>query len=163
MGIDPQQLHDYVVKPACIFIDGKYRPEVAQLLMGTCAQESHMGKYLQQLGGGPAAGIFQMERPAYIDNWDNYLAYKSELAAQIRTEFSFGKLSYDQIRTNLLFAAVMCRVDYKRESRAIPKFNDVEGHARYWKEYWNSMKGKGTVVEYMHNWDQFKLHRVVYK
>lgn len=38
-----------------------YSVEAIDLLMLTAAQESHLGKYIQQLGSGPARGIFQME------------------------------------------------------------------------------------------------------
>jgi hypothetical protein len=37
-----------------------------QLLMGTAAQESHLGTYLKQING-PALGVFQMEPNTEID------------------------------------------------------------------------------------------------
>ena len=41
------------------------------LLMGTAAQESHLGKYRKQIGGGPALGIFQMEPATFNDIVNN--------------------------------------------------------------------------------------------
>ena len=57
--LDKQEVKALVTK-ATKAID-LYSPEVVELLMGTCAQESTMGKYRKQLGNGPALGIFQME------------------------------------------------------------------------------------------------------
>ena len=54
-----------------------------ELLMGTCAQESALGKYRRQIGGGPALGIMQMEPNTYKDIVKNYLKYKPALVSNI--------------------------------------------------------------------------------
>ena len=62
---------------------GLYSPEAAELLLGTCAQESAYGKYRKQLGGGPALGIFQCEPATFNDIVDNFLNYKKELLVKV--------------------------------------------------------------------------------
>ena len=58
----------------------------------------------------------------------------------------------DQLKGNLYYAVAMCRIHYYRVSEALP--NDLEGMARYWKKYYNTELGKGTVEEFIHNYEQ---------
>ena len=44
------------------------------LLLGTAAQESRLGEYIEQVNG-PALGIFQMEPKTEIDIFRNFLTY----------------------------------------------------------------------------------------
>ncbi len=60
-----------------------YSEDAVYQLLGTAAQESKFGHYLDQLGGGPAEGFLQVERNTEKDNWVNYLEYRPELAHKI--------------------------------------------------------------------------------
>ena len=51
----------------------------------------------------------------------------------------------DQLRGNLFYAAAMCRIFYLRFQKPLPQPNDWEGMARYWKKYYNTHLGAGTV------------------
>ena len=120
------------------------------LLMGTAAQESHLGKYRRQLGGGPALGIFQMEPATFDDIVKNYLRYKPELAARIERVARVSRFKADDLENNDLLATCMTRVHYLRVREAIP--SDLEGWARYWKRYYNTPLGKGTEEEFIANY-----------
>lgn len=52
-------------------------------------------------------------------------------------------LAYDP-----LLSLILCRLSYKRIPAAIPA--DLRGRAEYWKEYYNTAAGKGSVNEYLH-------------
>ena len=84
MGINPNQLLRYVIKPALTLLDME-SPAAEALMLGTVAQESHCGRYLHQLGKGPALGIFQMEPTTYRDIWENYIAYRQRAATKTVT------------------------------------------------------------------------------
>ena len=129
---------------------GLHSDNAVNLLMGTAAQESHLGKYRKQIGGGPALGIFQMEPATFNDIVRNYLRYKPELAVKIEMVARVCRLHAEDIETNDLLAICMARVHYLRVSEAIP--SDVEGMARYWKRYYNTPLGKGTVEEFIANY-----------
>ena len=120
------------------------------LLMGTAAQESHLGRYRKQLGGGPALGIFQMEPATFDDIVKNYLRYKPELAARIERVARISRFKAEDIENNDLLAICMARVHYLRVREAIP--SDLEGWARYWKRYYNTPIGKGTEEEFIANY-----------
>lgn len=153
--MDAKQLLTLVVRPTLQKL--KLHSQAAeQLIIGTIYQESH-GKYLKQLGSGPALGIIQMEPATYKDIWDNYLAYKRKLANKITELSSMESLDEDmrpdesQLITNLSFAVAMCRAHYLRKKPPLPKAGDVDGMARYWKEHYNTPLGAGTVEEFKAN------------
>lgn len=128
--------------------------DAVELLMLTAAQESHLGTYIQQVGGGPALGIFQMEPATERDIWDNYLKYKPEYKQVIYDITGTDPRSWD-LRSNLLYSIAMARLHYKRVPKALPK--DVKGYARYWKLYYNTPLGKGTEEEALHNYKRLAL------
>ena len=71
------------------------------LLMGTCAQESHMGTYLRQLGGGPALGIFQMEPFTFLD-----------LRARFGARFDVADREPKELEWDLRLSIIMARIKY---------------------------------------------------
>ena len=57
--MDPKQLKELIER--VLRKVNLYSDAAVDLLMLTAAQESACGKYIRQLGNGPALGIFQME------------------------------------------------------------------------------------------------------
>ena len=150
--INSYQLRKYIVVAELERL-GLYSKAAENLLMGTAAQESKLGEYLKQLGGGPARGIFQMERATEKDLWHNYLAYKPKLRRKI-FDITASKTPYytDEILYNLRYAAAMTRIHYLRVKESLPDADDVAGLAQYWKKYYNTHLGKGTVDEFVKNY-----------
>ena len=137
--------------------------EVRELLMMTAAQESHCGKYLQQVGCGVALGVFQMEPATYRDLFDNFLIYKRELKECLDENFMVHK---DNFKVNLMgnipYQIVIARLQYYRFSESIPnRTHYIDIHefilamARYYKKYWNTAKGKATIAEVLFNYDKY--------
>lgn len=125
-----------------------------ELLMGTCAQESALGKYRRQIGGGPALGIMQMEPNTYKDIVKNYLKYKPALVAKILKVSGLKEIpDAEELVMNDRFAICMARVHYLRFKGAIP--SDVEGWAHYWKIYYNTRFGKGTETDFIGNYNRY--------
>lgn len=117
------------------------------LLMGTCAQESHMGRYITQMGEGPARGVFQMEGATY----ESILA-ESDIYRRggIKLPKSVDTLIYD------INAAIMsARLKYSMIPEKLPAADDIKGMARYWKKYYNTHLGKGTEDEFIHNYHKY--------
>jgi hypothetical protein len=124
-----------------------------ELLIGTAYQESRL-RYLHQLGGGPARGIFQMEPATHKDIWDNFIRYQP---ATLKDNINNLKLvnsamGADEMEGNLYYACAMARIHYYRVKEALPAEGDVAGMARYWKKYYNTPLGAGTEQEYINNW-----------
>jgi len=159
MGISCEHLRLYVIRPTLEKLD-LWSQSAENLLLGTVAQESGMGTYLKQIGGGPALGIYQMEPATYSDIWDNYLAYNAPLYRLVTlfiSKINTGQngLGAKEMITNLAYATALARVHYLRVKEPLPPASDITGLALYWKKYYNTNKGKGTVDEFKKNYEKY--------
>ena len=117
-----------------------------------------MGTYIRQLGGGPALGIFQMEPATHDDIWANFLEFKEPLGELI-LEVSGHYSGPDEkaMEWNIMYAALMARMQYRRRPEPLPAADDIRGLAAYWKQWYNTPLGAGTEEEAMLNYKRFVL------
>lgn len=149
---DPQLFLKNIIKPTLLKI-GLSSKKAEILLLGTAIQESRL-KYRQQLGGGPALSYFQIEPATHDDIWDNYLSYRGELALKVKSLMTTeDKLK--ELKENDAYACAIARIHYLRAPAALPEANDANAQAQYWKTYYNTPLGKGTVQEFIHNWQTY--------
>jgi hypothetical protein len=126
-----------------------------QLVLGTGIQESLLTNR-QQIGGGPALGLFQMEAATHDDCWQNYLSFRKALANKVRLTLDPGQTPTAEImRLNDRYAAAMCRVRYMRLSEPLPVASDIHAMANYWKQYYNTPLGAGTPEEFEEKWSNY--------
>lgn len=149
MAINSKQLRKYIIKPALEGLN-LWSQEAEDLVYGTCAQESGCGYYLHQLGTGPACSIYQIEPRTHQDlvKYVEKTEYINWFKSITRT-FDTKTLTY-----NLLYATGMCRMYYYRVPEKIP--TTIEGLAEYWKKYYNTVKGKGTVKQFIENYHKYE-------
>ena len=122
--------------------------EAREMIYKTGKAESGY-KTLQQYGGGPALGFFQMEPNTAIDIWDSYVMYRPSYRDKLYSlGFDDGTLEFCLL-SNIGLQAAFCRLHYRRVPAALPKVGDLEGQAKYWKKYYNSHLGKGTIKHFM--------------
>lgn len=157
MGINAKQLRLNVIRPVLQDIN-LWSESAENLLLGTAAQESHMGTYLKQING-PALGIYQMEPATHKDLWLNYLNYQPELKSAVLSYLSHKDESSApaELVFNLAYATLMSRIHYRRVKEVLPQADDLQGLGRYWKKYYNTELGKGTVEEFVRNYTNFVL------
>ena len=106
-------------------------------------------KTLQQYGGGPALGFFQMEPNTALDIWNNYVMYRPKYRDKLYAlGFDEGALGFCLL-SNIGLQAALCRLHYRRVPSALPKANNLEAQAKYWKAFYNTEKGKGTIEHFM--------------
>lgn len=123
-----------------------------RLLLGTAAVESELGEYIEQIGGGPALGIFQMEPATHDDIWENYLHYAPEKADRVKCFESNPRA--EALKTNPWYAAAMCRIHYYRSPERLPEWNaHVKEFAKMWKKVYNTPKGKGTIAKFVKKYE----------
>ena len=143
--ININDLRTHVIQPVLKRLE-LYSPAAEQLLLATAMAESKL-EYLQQVRG-PARGIYQMEPATHDDIWRNFLRYKDRLANNVAVCMT-AESRIDQLRSNLAYATAMCRVHYFRVPAPLPAAGDALGIARYWKQYYNTNLGKGTVEGFL--------------
>jgi len=144
-GIEPSDFKERIVLPSLAAI-GLTEPNRVSLVCGTCMHESHL-RHVFQVGGGPALGFGQMEPATHRDLWENFLRYQSELAAKVRTfvpHFDGYIPPLIELSCNARYAVAMVAVHYRRIKAALPP-NEPKALAEYWKAYYNTVLGKGTV------------------
>ena len=104
--------------------------------------------YLRQIKG-PAIGFWQMEPATMWDIWENYVLYRPKYKEALwRLGFNEG-FGEQSLLSNLAVQAAFCRLHYRRVPKGLPKANDLEGQAKYWKKYYNTIEGKGTVEHFI--------------
>ena len=122
--------------------------DARSLIYSTGKAESDY-KTLQQYGGGPALGFFQMEPNTAIDIWDNYVMYRPKYRDKLYAlGFDEGTLEFCLL-SNIGVQAALCRLHYRRVPSALPKAGDLNSQAKYWKKYYNTELGKGTIKHFM--------------
>lgn len=156
--INPGHFQDLVIDPSLEAI-GLFSPEASELLLGTAIQESRL-TYLTQVDGDAdpyddAMGFFQTERKTIIDIWENYLAYRPDLATRILTACHFvAPPEPEEVVTNLRYATIMARLVYRRSPMPLPAVGNTVGQAEAWKAVYNTAGGHGTVEQYIENWNR---------
>lgn len=159
MGINPKQLEEIVINPALIAL-GMNSPAATKLMLGTAAQESHLGSYIVQMGIGfkGGIGIYQMQQGAYNELWENVIDKNVALKAKIRLLLGYdGKPPATRLATDMMLATVMTRLYYWVIKKPLPEADDIAGQAAYWKKWYNTPHGRGTEQEYVDNYNRYVL------
>jgi hypothetical protein len=157
MAIDRDQLRDVIIKPALIAI-GLYSEDAVSLLLGTCAQESQLGRYLVQQGIGfkGGIGIYQIQALSYNSAWNKQVECSTAMKAKIRLYLGYqGQPAPERMASDLSLATIMCRLYYYGIHQPLPKADDIQGQAEYWKKYYNTSMGKGTVEQFVKHYQEF--------
>lgn len=134
-------LRDCVIRPALTAID-LYSPGAEALLLGTALAESGL-QALKQVNG-PALGLFQMEPATHDDIHDNFLAFRAPLRERVLSLLAAQPGRHSQLASNLMYAAAMCRLQYRRARPPLPQPDDPDAMAAYWKAHYNTPQGAGA-------------------
>lgn len=134
-----------------------YSDEAVELLMLTAAQESQLGTYLKQVKG-PARGVFQIEPTTEIDMWrtlatDHFKLLRKKIS-ELRSPMELKDAT--NMELNLGYQIAMARFYYFRIPASLPS-PEPEELAKYWKRFYNTYLGKGTVEEAVKNYDRFAI------
>ena len=122
-----------------------FSEQALSLIMATGQAESHY-KHLKQIKG-PAIGFFQMEPATARDILNNYVVYRPKYKDALDelgfcgADLEFGLLS------NIALQVAFCRLHYRRVPKPLPKTHLDQAH--YWKAYYNTHLGRGTVEHFM--------------
>lgn len=140
MSYNKQQLRNLIDKATDRI--GLQSYDSTNLLLGTCAKESLFGTYLRQVNG-PALGAFQMESVTFHDLVDRF-------GSKFKCLFGYV---FEELEWNLRAAIITARIKYYSCPGKIP--STIEGQADYWKLWYNTPKGAGTVDGYLEAWHRF--------
>ena len=157
MSIYLPHLRDLIIIPTLKEI-ALYSKSAVNQILGTGAQESKCGYYLKQLDGGPALSMYQIEKPTFHSTIDDYLIYRPLLSSRVCKAVGvtdLGQLRFERLVYDLKFATIMCRLRYSWIPEELPKHDDIPGLATYWKKYYNTKDGSGTITEFIENYERY--------
>ncbi|HBA73495.1 MAG TPA: hypothetical protein DCZ63_15270 [Geobacter sp.] len=132
-----------------------YSPAAEEILIMIAAHESGFGRDLQQIGGGPALGLYQVEMRTLYDNYNNFLDARKQLARQIEDISGANGPSAKQLQYNPIYSTIHARLKLYRSPGALPDAGDTAAMASYCKQHYNSPGGSATVDKYLY--DYFRL------
>lgn len=154
--MDPTVLRLHI-RSTLQLLGGKlWSPESEEQLLGTCAQESRLGTYRRQIGGGPATGIYQIEPATERSLWRDYLDYRPALATAVTRVCGVRGPDQLQLEMNLAYQHIMCRIRYWAWVKE-PVPSGLAAQAQYWDTHYNANPDHGTPEEYIRNYRMLVL------
>lgn len=161
-----KQVCDLVIRPVVDYMTDlsgvRLNTESAvALLLGTAAVESDMGKYIRQYPAGPARGIYQIEVGSFNDLWE-WIALRPPLLSTVNAFVSKSPWPLAlQVCGNLYLATAVSRLYYWRVPEALPVGKDPSAYGSYWKRFYNTAEGKGTVEKFVDAWERHGVGDVI--
>lgn len=169
-----QQIRDYIISPTLSKMSSGEidlaTPAAINLLVGTCAQETAGGAYIRQIGYpigslSGAYGIYQCELRSADMNLRSARQKTMSKNARLASIFThivdfmgIPKRDTDlaaALMGDLYFATAMCRLHYMLVPVPIPEASDIRGLGEYWKKYYNTSLGRGTVDDFVENYRRY--------
>jgi len=149
LGMNSQQLLDYIIKPTHKYMGGHYESTNANFLsLCTAAIESNCGYYIKQVGG-PALGVWQMEPATEADIWDNCDALRDKIFFSTLNSLENG---YPDDAVELIispmYACAMARLKYSMDVAPLPDHNNTRAVYDYYKRIYNTPLGASTYEKF---------------
>jgi len=113
---------------------------------------------LEQYGGGPALGFFQMEPRTHDDNWASWLAFRPHRVNALLNATGVQRPDSIQMVRNLPYAVAMARIWLWRRRFVVPRYDDSAALARIWKNEYNTERGAGRKEKFIR---KFQKHGIV--
>lgn len=126
-----------------------YSDDALTLIMRTGWAESGYRTMKGATSGNPALGFWQVEPVTAKDTLDNYVKFRPQIKkALVSLGLNESNLEFCLL-SNIALQVAFCRLKYRRDSKPIPSWDDMEGQAKYWKRVYNTELGRGTVEHFL--------------
>lgn len=154
--MNSDQLKTLIIEPTLKLL-GLYDMSAVNLLLGTAAVESDCGEYIEQIPAGHAKGIYQIEMATHDDIVNRFLTKdRYDYIRKVIRDLKIQSLSNEQnLIGNLYYSTAIARMVYYRIPTILPIYNSKEELASYWKRYYNTFLGKGTIERFIQKYDKF--------
>ena len=142
--IDEEEFYKIVDEVVKVLGNGKNH-NADKLLLETARAETNLG-FTKDLGiktGG--VGLCQFDELPFNDVKQRSLKYRELILDKLKIDIS--KVEWSELAYNPLLSVLFCRLKYKLIPEEIP--TTLEDRAKYWKKYYNSVLGAGTIYHYL--------------
>jgi len=169
-GMDPKQMLEHIIRPTLAELAhasgllGIHTPAAEAMILGIFAAESQLGRWVKQVGSGPALGWGQMEPATYVDLWGYLKNRQPRLSKGILLVLERDPFQYHSTASHLIWdprlMVSMTRVHLWRDPSPLPAADDLQGQAALWKRIYNTEAGAGSVEGYMNTWNWLVKGRI---
>lgn len=145
-GLSLSDVKKYWITPAARLI-GLDDPAHINIATAIGAVESGY-RVMVQANGGPALGFWQMERATHDSLWENSLPapWRSKMTTGLRWILRGEGPNADLMITLPLYGAGMCLARVWIAPAELPPATDARALCEYWKQYYNTAGGAGSVT-----------------
>lgn len=116
-----------------------------KLLIETCGAETGFGTYKDQTKYA-GMGIMQFDKIGFDDVKARTREKHKKLLLD-KMGIDIELVEWEHLRYNVVLSMVWARLKYKLVPEKIPE--TMEARSRYWKQYYNTEAGKGSVEHYI--------------
>ena len=120
--------------------------DILILMLSTCYQETKLGSYRDHTRYAAGTGVMQFDEYPYNDIKRRSSKYYKICLEKFNIDIS--SMRYMELELSPLASIVMARIKYKLVRGKIPPYNDFNSVWLYYKENYNSWKGKATIEEF---------------
>ncbi len=123
-----------VIRPTLTYL-GITSSSAVNLLLGTAVSETDMNQH-----SSTGLGIYGISSEQHRQAWDNYLAYKPELASKIRSLASrveFLRNPDAELANNAAYATAIAWIIYEQAEEKLPDPAVNETLASFWQHYFH--------------------------
>ncbi|AII27477.1 hypothetical protein B8b_026 [Pseudoalteromonas phage B8b] len=146
---DKKHLSDCVEKAVRVF-GGGYRANA--LVMETSAAETHCGTFPDRHEKTLGVGLTQFDQIG-LDDLIMRVRSKDRKKLSQYYDVDLDMVKLADLAYNPELACALTRLKYKLRPEPIPP--TLEGRAKYWKRFYNSVYGDGTPEEYIERVEEF--------
>lgn len=152
MNNEATQILDLVIAPTLKEL-GLWSAPAERIILCTFQTETQFDAVRQDLGPhryGQGYGLSQMEQATFDDHVKHMDTRNPDIKKLIMQVCNLKEFpGVEDLTWNDQLAVCMTRYHYKRVPEPLPDVNDLEGMARYWKRFYNTAKGAGSVEKFI--------------
>ena len=115
-----------------------------EMIIETAIAETGLGQ-IEDKTVGAGMGLTQFDEMPFNDIRNRCLKLKPQIQKDLKIDISL--VEWDDLRYNQFLSLLFTRLHYWLKGDPIPA--TIEERAKYWKQHYNTVQGKGTVEHYL--------------
>jgi len=115
------------------------------MLIETARAETNLGLTKDRSIISQGVGLTQIDKIAFDDIKTRSMKHNEKIKENLKTDLSV--VTYEMLAYSPFLAFLFTRLKYKLIPEEIP--TTIEERAKYWKKYYNTSAGAGTIYHYL--------------
>jgi hypothetical protein len=116
--------------------------------------ESHLGQHEDTARPGYYGGVFQVDEGTFRETQIQKGLAKQRAKISAKLGRDWNTVTWRELRDNPYLSAIAARLSLLRWKEGIPA--NLDGQAAYWKKYYNTEEGWGTVDKFISSYREYE-------